>query len=54
MYPQNAALSFMADQLHIMMRVDVPDGTSTKINIHDAEKAKKLINYGEHSSSGDF
>lgn len=52
MYPQNAALSFMADQLH--MRVDVPDGTSTKINIHDAEKAKKLINYGEHSSSGDY
>jgi hypothetical protein len=51
-YPQNAALSFMADQLH--MRGDVPDGTSTRINIHDAEQAKKLINYGEHSNSGDY
>jgi hypothetical protein len=44
-YPQNAALSFTADHIH--MSGTVPDGSASGSNIREAEKAGQRINYGE-------
>jgi hypothetical protein len=43
-YPQNVALSFTADRIH--MSGTVPDGSASGSNIREAEKAGQRINYG--------